>query len=145
MGNLSQTYKNRSKAREIALEYLYQWFLLNTEVCQSTNDFLAEKEIDNETGKYAELLIDGVLENKSKIDELISAVAKNWSIDRMIIVDRVILSIGTFEMIYLADIPNRVSINEAIELAKKYSTVKSFAFVNGLLDQISKINTPDNN
>ena len=145
MGNLSQTYKNRSKAREIALEYLYQWFLLNSEVCQSTNDFLAEKEIDNETGKYAELLIDGVLENKSKIDELISAVAKNWSIDRMIIIDRVILSIGTFEMVYLADVPNRVSINEAIELAKKYSTVKSFAFVNGLLDQISKINTTDNN
>ena len=56
-----------------------------------------------------------------------------------------ILSIGTFEMVYLADVPNRVSINEAIELAKKYSTVKSFAFVNGLLDQISKINTTDNN
>ncbi len=143
MGNLSQTYKNRSKAREIALEYLYQWFLLNAEVCQSGNDFLAEKEIDNETSQYAKVLIDGVLENKSKIDELISAVAKNWSIERMIIIDRVILSISTFEMISLEDIPKRVSINEAIELAKKYSTVKSFAFVNGLLDQISKITATD--
>ena len=141
MGNLSKTYQNRSKAREIALEYLYQWFLLNAEACQNANDFMAEKEIDNETAKYSEVLIKGVFDNKTKIDELISSVAKNWSIERMIIIDRVILSIDTFEMFFREEVSNRVCISEAIEFAIKYSTMKSFAFVNGLLDKISKNST----
>jgi len=138
MSNQSHQYKNRSKARELSLEYLYQWFLLESEACQSIGDFLLEKEVENDIREYARTLIAGVLREKEKIDEIISSVAQNWSIDRMIIIDRVILSISTFEILHLEDIPKRVSINEAIELAKKYSTVKSFAFVNGLLDQISK-------
>jgi N utilization substance protein B len=112
--------------------------LLETEVCQSVSDFLLENVEDIDIREYAEILIEGVIKNKKEIDEIISSVAKNWSIDRMIIIDRVILSISTFEMLKLNEIPKRVSINEAIELAKKYSTMKSFAFVNGLLDQISK-------
>ena len=138
MSKHSNLFKNRSKARELALEYLYQWFLLENVACQSVEDFLLDKEIDKDIREYARKLIEGVIEDKEKIDEMISSVAKNWTIDRMIIIDRVILSISTYEITHLEEIPNRVSINEAIELAKKYSTVKSFAFVNGLLDQISK-------
>ena len=138
MSNQINSFKNRSKARELALEYLYQWFLLEQNSCQSVEDFFLEKEIDKSVRDYARVLVEGVIADKEKIDEIISSVAQNWSIDRMIIIDRVILSISTYEIIHLEDIPNRVSINEAIELAKKYSTVKSFAFVNGLLDQISK-------
>ena len=138
MGQTSNMYRNRSRARELALEYLYHWDLLDGDACQSDDDFLAEKDEIEGAKDFATKLIKGVIEHKKQIHDIISGVARNWSLERMIVVDRVILCIGTFEMLYCDDIPVRVSINEAIELAKKYSTLKSFAFVNGLLDQISR-------
>jgi len=134
----SSLYRNRSKARELALEYLYQWDLLDGAVCQSEQDFLNEKTENKNIKSFALFLIEGVIEHKPKIHEIISSVAKNWSLNRMIVIDRVILCLSIFELLYVDDIPPRVSINEAIELAKKYSTVKSFAFVNGILDQVAK-------
>lgn len=87
---------------------------------------------------FAEALVKGVAEFSPAIDQKIVAVAKNWSIERMAPVDLSILRIGAYELLYRPDIPARVSINEAIEIAKRYGTKESPAFINGLLDKISQ-------
>ena len=139
MDKSTHKFQDRSKARELALEYLYQWFLLEKQVCDTAAEFVYHKENISEKGKdFARIIINGVIEKIKEIEEIISNTAKNWSINRMMILDRVILCIGTYEIMFMKNIPDRVSINEAIELAKKYSSVKSFAFVNGILDKISK-------
>ena len=87
---------------------------------------------------FAETLVKGVIEFRSVIDQKIIEVAQNWSIERMAPVDLSILRIGAYELLYLADIPARVSINEAIEIAKRYGAKESPAFINGLLDKIAQ-------
>lgn len=87
---------------------------------------------------FAEALVKGVAEFCPAIDQKIIAAAKNWSIERMAPVDLSILRIGTYELLYRPDIPARVSINEAIEIAKRYGTKESPAFINGLLDKIAQ-------
>ncbi len=90
------------------------------------------------TRLFAESLVKGVSEYRAAIDRQIAAVAKNWSIERMSPVDLSILRIGAFELLYRPDIPVQVSINEAIEIAKRYGTKDSPAFINGLLDKIAR-------
>lgn len=90
------------------------------------------------TRLFAEALVKGVVEFCPVIDQKIIAAAKNWSLERMATVDLSILRIGTFELLYRPDIPARVSINEAIEIAKRYGTKDSPAFINGLLDKIAQ-------
>jgi len=87
---------------------------------------------------FAEALVKGVAEFCPVLDQKIVAAAKNWSIERMTTVDLSILRLGAFELLYRPDIPARVSINEAIEIAKRYGTKESPAFINGLLDKISQ-------
>lgn len=87
---------------------------------------------------FAEALVRGVTEFNAAIDQSIVAVAKNWSIDRMAPVDLSILRIGAYELLYRQDIPASVSINEAIEIAKRYGTEDSPSFINGLLDKIAQ-------
>lgn len=94
---------------------------------------------DVEAQDFAEALINGVLEHQDVIDELVSKCSTNWKISRMAIVDRNILRMATFELQHLPDIPPRVSLNEAVELAKKYGTKDSSAFVNGILDRIASM------
>ena len=84
------------------------------------------------------MLIGGVLKNLSDLDSLIKKYVKNWEIDRMAVIDRNILRMAVYEMLYQDDIPPNVSINEAIELAKKYGDIDSGKFVNGVLDKIKK-------
>lgn len=81
-------------------------------------------------------LVSGVREHKSRIDALISEAAENWRIDRMAAIDRNILRLGAFEMLFCPDVPTKVAINEALELAKRYSTAQSSRFVNGILDRL---------
>lgn len=87
---------------------------------------------------FAETLVKGVVEFRAVLDREIRAVAKNWSLERMATVDLTILRLSAYELLYLPDIPVRVSINEAIEIAKRYGTKESPAFVNGLLDKIAQ-------
>lgn len=87
---------------------------------------------------FTEMLVAGVVEFRPVIDRTIGEVAKNWSLERMAPVDLSILRIATYELLYQPDIPGRVSINEAIEIAKRYGTKESPSFVNGLLDKIAK-------
>ena len=86
---------------------------------------------------FAEVLVKGVWENKDAIDRLLTDSSTNWRVARMAVVDRNILRIGVFEMQHLADIPPRVTLNEAIEIGKRYGTSESGAFINGILDKIA--------
>jgi N utilization substance protein B len=87
---------------------------------------------------FAEPLIQGVLEHRTRIDDEIQKHAKNWSMQRMAAVDRNVLRLAVFEMLFREDIPPIVSINEAVDIAKKFSTHDSGKFVNGILDQVRK-------
>ena len=93
--------------------------------------------------RFARELFEGCLERRDELDEKIAGVAENWGIHRMAVVDRNILRLGTYELMALPDIPPKVSINEAIDLAKKYSTADSGAFVNGILDKLRTELRPD--
>lgn len=126
----------RSRGREIALQALY---LLEQNAGVNPDElrrFLERRLRDEKVRDYAELLIAGVREHLTEIDGMISQAADNWRIDRMAAIDRNILRIGAFEIVHRTDIPRKVAINEALELAKRYSTAHSSRFVNGVLDRL---------
>lgn len=126
----------RSRGREIALQVLY---LLeqNPDVDPAEIDRFIEQRIrEPRLRTFAHALVDGTRTHKVEIDALISRVAENWRLDRMAAIDRNILRLGAFEMLYCPDVPTKVAINEALELAKRYSTAQSSRFVNGILDRL---------
>jgi len=96
-----------------------------------------ELEIDDAAQTFARGLVAAATERATEIDDLITAASKNWRIDRMSRVDRNILRLGTCELIAFRDVPVKVVINEAVELAKRFGTAESSAFVNGVLDRIA--------
>jgi N utilization substance protein B len=126
----------RKGARETVLKILYRFdFLKDGRVEEVIEEETKGKNIDK---KYIEDMINGILNHKSEIDEEINRISKRWKVEKMNPVDRNILRIGCYEIIFKADIPTKVSINEAVELAKKYGSEKSPAFVNGILDKLAK-------
>lgn len=137
---------SRRKSRELALQLLY-WVELNPEDCKTAceafwEDHRAEKDVRD----FVNQLVSGTLEKKEEIDQMIKDYVKNWEIDRLSVIDRNIIRIGAYEMTGLSQnaettIPFAVSINEAVEIAKKYSAPESSKFVNGILDQIRKKHT----
>ncbi len=94
--------------------------------------------IDDKDEKYLKKVLLDIEKNKSKIDSILQEVALKWSLDRILDLDRAIMELGIYELLYRDDIPNEVAINEAIEISKKYSGEESYSFVNGILDAISK-------
>ena len=94
--------------------------------------------IKNEVREFSAFIIDGVAKNGALIDSLISKYATNWQIQRMPAIDRNILRLATYELLFADEVPPKVSINEAIEMAKKYGDKDSGKFVNGVLDKINK-------
>ncbi|MEA3222714.1 MAG: transcription antitermination factor NusB [Thermodesulfobacteriota bacterium] len=126
----------RTKAREVALQYLYQVDITKRHSEEILKAFIAHFVRSQNVIKYARELINGVFTNLEKIDELIDSASKNWPVRRMSKTDRNILRIATYELIFNPDTPYRVVINEGIELAKRFGTPKSSAFVNGVLDRI---------
>ena len=130
---------SRRKAREIAIAFLYQWDLRGDEVLPELDDLLVKDRREPEVAQYVKLLVNGTIEHRADIDALITAAAEHWRIERMAVVDRNILRMATFEMSYRKeDVPPKVAINEAIELAKRFSTGESGAFVNGVLDRVKR-------
>ena len=127
----------RTRAREIALQVLYQTEqnpgLDTAEVRRFVNRRLLD---DRRLVEFAESLIAGVHAHQPKLDVLIADVAENWRLDRMAAIDRNILRLGAYEMLHCPDVPTKVAINEALELAKRYSTAQSSRFVNGILDRL---------
>ncbi|HOK56394.1 MAG TPA: transcription antitermination factor NusB [bacterium] len=125
----------RRKAREYALKILYM-----IDMREDTNStFLENFEENEKVKKFADEIIKGVIENMKEIDEIISKVSLNWDIKRMSYIDRNILRIATYEIVFREDIPSIVSINEAIEISKKYGDEDSPKFINGILHKIKEI------
>lgn len=128
--------KKRTRARELTLQFLYQLDLRGPDSLNEAKEFLREEESDKSTRDFALHLIRGTSENLEEIDHLIRDVAQNWNIERMAVIDRNVLRMATYEILHRKDIPPKVSINEAIELGKRYSTQNSGGFINGVLDKI---------
>ncbi|TDQ41645.1 transcription antitermination factor NusB [Aureibacillus halotolerans] len=125
---------NRHQAREFAFKILFQMDVSDTELEDAMQHALEEEEASD----FCLQLIQGVLEHQAEIDVVITKHLKNWTIDRMANVDRTILRISLFELLYVEEIPFAVSINEAVELAKIYGDDEASKFVNGLLSNASK-------
>lgn len=135
--------RKRTRARELALQALYQLDLRGVEVLGDVGRFLSDSASEPEVRRFARRLIDGVWEHRARLDQTIGEVAENWEVHRMAVVDRNVLRLASFELLFLDDVPPKVAINEAIDLAKRYSTTDSGAFVNGILDRIRTLADED--
>jgi len=139
--------KKRRRARELALMLLYQIEMLGTvgETPQEIIDsFWEENPMEEESVKeFTNLIVGEVIKNLEPIDAEITKTAINWKLGRMGYIDRNILRMATFEIMFMVDIPPLVTINEAIELAKKYGTDESSKFINGVLHKIKEANKVD--
>ncbi len=128
----------RRKARELALQALFQIDFYGSEETDSLNYFWREQKVSEEVLRFAQKLVEGVCRRRQEIDQLIEEHSENWKLSRMSRVDRNILRMAVLELLEMEDIPCKVTIDEAIELGKKYGTSDSGAFINGILDQILK-------
>jgi len=126
----------RTRGREIALQVLYQLEQNPGQGPDEVPRFIERRLREPKLCAFAGALVGGVLEHQPRIDSLISEVAENWRLDRMAAIDRNILRLGAYELLYCVDVPAKVAINEALELAKRYSTAQSSRFVNGILDRL---------
>jgi len=133
--------RKRTQSREHALKILYQAELTRRVIHLSAENYWSEFESpDEHVQSFTDRLTSGVEKQLNDIDEKISECATNWQLKRMAVIDRNVLRIGVFELLYTSDIPPKVAINEAVELAKKYGDIESSKFVNGILDKIHKLN-----
>jgi transcription antitermination factor NusB len=131
--------RKRTRARECALKILYAIDITKEEPQECIENFwLDNSETESQVKDFAETLVRGVYEKRSAIDKLISKYTTNWELERMAVIDRNILRFATYELLYTDDIPPKVAINEAIDVAKKYGDKDSGKFVNGVLDKIHK-------
>jgi N utilization substance protein B len=126
---------SRHHARERALQILFQYDI-HGKPGLWLDVFWKENEATDEVRAFAERLVAGVLEKKKELDALIGKYATNWKVSRMPIVDRNILRAGAYELLWMGDVPAKVTVNEAIELAKSFGDDDASKFVNGILDQI---------
>lgn len=131
--------KKRRKARELALEALYRFEITKEPPEVILSDIFSRCSPQKEVAKFAHELVTRTIDQITKIDQAISRTAENWKLDRLAVIDRNILRAAICEIFYFQDIPFKVSIDEAIELAKKYSTEESGRFVNGILDRVAKL------
>ena len=129
----------RRKAREIALQFLYQLDLNgDDDPAPSAAEFWARHPVDSEARAFADALVRGTKANQPKIDQIIAQFTEHWDLDRMAVVDRNILRVAVYELLWQSDVPGKVAINEAIEIAKKFGTAESSRFVNGVLDRVHR-------
>ncbi len=128
----------RRLSRETTLKILFQIDLANANMEEALKYAFEDNSFSEEVKEFVLLLVEGVVSNLSEIDKIIINYAKNWSLERITNIDRNILRVAIYEILYLDNVPKNVSINEAIELAKKYGTKSSFSFVNGVLGKIDK-------
>jgi N utilization substance protein B len=128
----------RRKARECALQMLFQWDITHDLIEQISATFWENQDEDPETRRFAESLANGTVARVERIDAIIAKHAENWRLDRMAIVDRNLLRLATYEFLFDAETPKSVVINEAIEIARRFSAQESPQFINGILDSIRK-------
>ncbi len=130
--------RKRTLARECVLKILYRIEISRDSLEASLEDFWSREEVEKEVQDFANAIAKGTHENLPRIDDVISKYAENWELRRMAVIDKNVLRMSVYEMLYREDIPPKVSINEAIDLAKKYGDVDSGKFVNGILDKVKK-------
>jgi N utilization substance protein B len=123
----------RFTSRRLAMQALYQAEIAKTEISQAIANVFTEQEYLADTTDFATKLALGTWEKKDEIDEIIRTKTKDWDLERLTGVDRNILRLALFEMTFLPKTPVAVVINEALEMAKKYSTPESAKFINGIL------------
>ncbi|WP_425614416.1 transcription antitermination factor NusB [Anatilimnocola sp. NA78] len=128
----------RSRAREVVLQVLFEDDLNPERRAVQADDFMRNRlNQDQDLLDFARRLVAGVRKNRSELDVLLKQTADNWSLERMAVIDRNILRLGAYEMLH-SDTPDRVAINEAVELAKRFGAKQSPTFVNGILDRFVK-------
>jgi N utilization substance protein B len=128
----------RRKARESALQILYQLEFDNSQVDQTIDNFWQKKKAPEETREYSRWLVKGTLSQQKEVDEAIQAISEHWRISRMALIDRNILRLAAFELLFAENVAPAIIINEAIEIAKRFSSPEAAAFVNGILDALRK-------
>ena len=126
---------SRHQARERALQILFQYDI-HGKPGLWLDEFWKPLKADEETKVFAERVVSGVLEKKKDLDQLIGKYATNWKVGRMPIVDRNILRAGLYELFWMDDVPAKVTMDEAIELAKSFGDLEASKFVNGILDKV---------
>jgi transcription antitermination factor NusB len=139
-----KTTRKRTRAREIAVQALYQHDAINRiggdpAAVEDIGRFIDGESDDPDVRDFARSLVRGTREALVDIDALLASVVENWKVERIAAMDRAILRLSAYEIHARPDVPPKVSINEAIDLAKKYSTGQSGAFVNGVLDRLLKL------
>jgi len=132
----------RRRAREAALQMLYQWEVGRASAHEAIATYWpahdAEQELQGPQREFANTLVRGTIERVKDIDAVLSAHAQNWRVERMAVIDRLILRLAVFEFLADLDTPSRVIINEALELARTYSGEEAVGFVNGVLDSVKR-------
>ncbi len=126
----------RRKAREIALQVLYQLDVLRIDPKEGIDLFWRHFSAPSEARSFASELIEGTWAHRDEIDQLISTCSENWSLERMARVDRNILRLAVYELLYGQGIPPKVALNEAIDLGKEFGSENSSSFINGILDAL---------
>jgi N utilization substance protein B len=127
----------RREAREIAFRATYQSDVTGEPIDRCLREIVDEAPVRDDVKEFASLLVRTVAQHKDEIDAAVSRIAKNWSLGRMAATDRSIIRLSAAELLYHAETPTRVALDEAIEIAKKYGMETSGSFVNGILDRIA--------
>jgi transcription antitermination protein NusB len=128
----------RRQARECALQMLYQLDLGGCDMPLVSRKYWMSIQVPDAVQVFADDLADGVAKNRDALDEVIAKYSANWKLSRMSAVDKNILRIAAYELKFCEDIPSKVTINEAVDIAKRFGTAESGAFVNGILDNMAK-------
>ncbi|MEP6887218.1 MAG: transcription antitermination factor NusB [Nitrospirales bacterium] len=126
---------SRRQSRERALQILFQWDI-HGDTQHWLEDFWERNPPTEDVREFAERLVNGVMTNHKELDRLIGAHATNWTVSRMPVVDRNILRAALYELLWMPEVPAKVTVNEAIELAKQFADDETKKFVNGILDNI---------
>lgn len=138
----AESQHGRRQAREAALQMLYQSEVGRSGAVESIATYWsardADEQLDEPLREFANTLVRGALARREEIDALLTRHTQNWRIERMTVIDRLVLRLGVYEMLAEAETPSKVIINEAIELARAYSGEEAVGFVNGVLDAVRK-------
>ena len=129
---------NRRKGRELAVQALYQIEMTGDPSVAAVDSFLQHFEGNAKAKEFARRLVSGTISQRAEIDRLIDLATVNWKLERLAKVDFLILRMATYELVFCADIPASVSLNEAVEIAKRFGSEDSASFINGVLDHIAK-------
>ena len=134
----------RTKSRKRAVDAVFAADIRGKSPLELLDDTLeqnSERQNQDVIFAYAKYIVEGVIKHKDEIDAYLEAYSQGWTLDRMPTLDRAIMRVATWEIVYNDDVPDSVAVNEAVEIAKEYSTDDSPAFINGLLNKIASTKT----